>query len=170
MLGWGIQGRKNFSMARNHVGVVHKKLQGYADRGVFRSFDVGDTKGSKTVFRFIWLEDTPFTLVFDHDKGILQLKNLLPNVESRSFLDNALREYIGDRANPTLPAHRRVDPKRATLRYSNRKEHVSLTLAVEKNQYSYAVTKLLNVTNELFGHLHMYHIQYLWDNFEVPQE
>ena len=157
-------------MARNHISIVQKKLQGYADRGVFRSFDVGLTKGAKPEFRFVWLEDTQFTLVFDHDRGTLQLKNLLPNVESRSFLDDALRAYIGDRADPALPAHRRVDPKRATLRYANRKQKVSLTLAVEKNQYSYAVTKLLNVTNELFGHLHMNHIQYLWDNFDVPQE
>ena len=157
-------------MAQKHLTIVQKKLQGYADRGIFRSFDTGKTKGSKTEFRFVWLEDTTFTVVCDHEKNTLQLKNLLPEIESHSFIDDALRKYISERSDESLPAHRRVDSKRATLTYTNRKQNVSLSLTIQKNQYAYAVTKLLNLTNELFGHLHMYHIQYLWDNFDVPQE
>lgn len=157
-------------MAKSHLDIVHQKLKTYADRGVFRSFDVGATKGSKTEFRFVWLEDAQMKLVFDHTKGSLQLKNLLPNIESRSFLDNDLRAFIKKRADAALAAHRRVDPKRATLHYTNRKQSVSLTLSVLNNQYAYGVTKLLNMTNETFGHLHMNHVQYLWENFDVPQE
>jgi len=157
-------------VAQKHIKIVAKKLQEYADRGVFRSFEAGKTKASKTNFRFNWLEDTLFTLVLDHEKSTLKLKNLLPGIESKSFLDNDLRVFIDGRSTPSLPPHRRIDSKRAELRYSNRKGLVSLILTVHNNQFSYGLTKLLNVTNELFGHLHMNHIQYLYEEFDVPQE
>ena len=157
-------------MAEKHVQIVRDKLQAYADRGVFQSFEAGETKGGKTEFQFVWLEETPFTFVVEHNRGTLSLKNLLPHVESRSFIDNDLRSYIADRSGTGLVAHRRVDPKRAELKYVNRGGTISLTMTVKRNQYSYGVTKLLNVVNELFGHLHMNHVQYLVDHFALSEE
>lgn len=157
-------------MAVSHLNTVRKKLRAYADRGVFRGFAELDRPGSKTEFQFIWLEDHRFTLIVDHEKGTLQLKNLLPAVELRSFLDEDLRGFVKGRTDTGLPAHRRVDPKRAELTYANRKSNVTLTMHVLKNQYSYGVTKLLNTTNELFGFLHMRHPPYLWEHFGVPEE
>lgn len=157
-------------MAESHLNTVRKKLRAYADRGVFRGFTEIDRPGTKTEFQFIWLEDHRFVMVIDHDKGTLQLRNLLPAVESRSFLDNDLREFIKGRTSTDLPAHRRVDPKRAKLTYVNRKSQASLTLQILNNQYAYGVSKLLNTVNELFGHLHMRHPPYLWEHFGVPEE
>ncbi len=157
-------------MAGSHLNTVRKKLQAYAERGVFRGFAEHDRAGSKTEFQFFWLEDHRFVLVVDHEKGTLQLKDVLPDVESRSHLDSDLREFVKGRTDKKLPAHRRVDPKRAELKYTNRKSHATLTLHVLKNQYSYGVTKLLNTTNELFGFLHMRHPPYLWEHFGVPEE
>ena len=157
-------------MADSHLNTVRKKLQAYAERGVFRGFVEMPRGGSKTEFQFIWLENHRFVLLVDHDKGTLQLKDVLPAVESRSYLDTDLRDFVNKRTDQALPAHRRVDPKRAELKYVNRKSKATLTLHVLKNQYSYGVTKLLNTTNELFGFLHMRHPPYLWENFGVPEE
>lgn len=157
-------------MAESHLNTVRKKLETYAERGVFRGYAELKRAGSKTEFQFIWLEDTQFSLLVDHTKGTLQLKELLPEVVSRDFLDNDLREFIKTRTDKKLPAHRRVDSKRAELAYANRKSKVSITLKVLNNQYAYGITKLLNTTNELFAHLHLHHPQYLWACFGVPEE
>ena len=157
-------------MAESHLNTVRRKLQAYAERGVFRGFHEIKRPGSKTEFQFIWLEDHRFTLIVDHDKGTIQLKDMLPAVTSRSNLDSELRGFINGRVDRSLPAHRRVDPKRAELAYTNRKSQVTLTMRVLNNQYSYGVTKLLNTVNELFGFLHMRHPPYLWKNFGVPEE
>ncbi|MFP6584350.1 MAG: hypothetical protein VCD00_17585 [Candidatus Hydrogenedentota bacterium] len=157
-------------MAESHLATVRKKLQNYADRGVFRAYAEVKRSPSKTEFQFVWLEDARFNLIVDHEKGTMQLKNLLPDVTSHDFLDSDLRDFIKSRSDKSLPAHRRLDPKRGTLAYTNRKSAVSLTLTVHKNQYAYATTKILNITNELFAHLHLHHPPYLWANFDVPEE
>lgn len=157
-------------MSKSHIDSVRSKLKSYSDRGVFRGFSETEGRTGKTVFKFTWLLDRGFALLCDPKKHTLTLRNLLPHIPNRSDMDQDLRAFVAGRTSDDLPAHRRVDPKRADLSYTNRKENVSLTLTVKKNQYSYGVAKLLNTTNELFGHLHMAHIPYLWKHFEVPEE
>ncbi|MDA0349983.1 MAG: hypothetical protein O3C43_16500 [Verrucomicrobia bacterium] len=157
-------------MSTSHIDIVRGKLKSYCNRGVFRGYSESSGRLGKTVFKFTWLLDRGFVLECDPQKHTLTLKNLLPHVPNRSHMDQDLRGFVQDRDSNDLPAHRRVDAKRANLSYANRKGTVSLTLTVKKNQYSYGVTKLLNTTNELFGHLHMVHISYLWKYFEVPEE
>jgi len=157
-------------MPKSYIDIVRSKLKSYRDRGVFRGFSESEGRTGKTVFKFTWLLDRGFALEYDPKKHTLTLKNLLPHIPNRSDMDQDLRAWVQARNSGDLPAHRRVDPKRADLAYANRQENVSLILTVKKNQYSYGVTKLLNTTNELFGHLHMAHIPYLWKHFEVPEE
>lgn len=157
-------------MARSHVETVRKRLKGYAERGVFKGFEERASRGGRTEFTFEWLHQKPFTIVFDEKAGTLLLKNLLPDIPVKSDLYRDVRALVEGRAGKGLPAHRRIDPKRAELSCSNRASRVSFKVVVKRNQYAYALGRLLSFTNELFGHLDMYHIQYLWEHFDVPQE
>ncbi len=157
-------------MPKSHTDIVRAKLKAYSDRGVFRGFNETSGRGDKTTFKFIWLLDREFTLEFSPDKGTLMLKDILPHVPNRSHMDQDLRAFVLSRNAKNLPSHRRVNPKQAELTYTNRKENVSLTMTVKTNQYGPAVTKLLNTANAFFGHLHMAHLPYLWEHFDVPEE
>jgi hypothetical protein len=154
--------------------VIRQALQHYSDKGVFQGFAEFQGRGDKTGFSFRWLLGREFTLVLDPKKSELVVKNLLPEVENYSFIDSDLRKFVSDRSNPKLPLHRRLDPGRATLAYSNRKQsgnrNVSLVMRVAEDEYGYAVKMLLSTVNDLFTHLHLYHIDYLQQNFGVPEE
>jgi hypothetical protein len=152
------------------LGIVRDLLCAYATRGVLREFEERPSRGGKTEFRFTWLLDRRFGLLFDSGTSQLTLKDLLPAVPAKSALDLAVRDFVATRTSKELPAHRRVDPAKATLSVANRRSALSVTLNVKRNQYAYAVPRLLNFCNELFGFLDMYHIQYLWEHMGVPEE
>jgi len=157
-------------MTTNHVDIIRKKLKEYSERGVFSGYKEVQGRNGKVEFTFTWLLNRPFTMVADTKGGSLQMKNILPHVPSKSPMELDLKEFVEIQMDQKQAAHNRVDAKRADLKCSNRLEKLSLTLEVKKNQYSYGVTKLLNTTNKLFGHLHMYHMPYLCEHFEVPEE
>ncbi len=153
-----------------HTLVVRERLLAYATRGVLREFEERALRGGKTEFRFTWLLDRRFNLVFDPVAATLTLKDLLPGVPAKSRVEEAVLRFIAGRADKKLPAHRRVDPVKAVVSAQNRRSALSVSMAVKRSQYAYAVPKLLNFCNELFGHLDMYHVQYLWEHMGVPEE
>jgi hypothetical protein len=153
-----------------HVDVIRKKLKEYSERGVFSGYKEIQGRNGKVEFTFVWLLDTPFKLVADTQNSTLQMKNIVPHVPAKSDMDKDLKEFVQKQMDQEQSPHNRVDQKRADLKCTNRLENFSLTLDVKKNQYSYGVAKLLNTTNKLFGHLHMYHMPYLCEHFEVPEE
>lgn len=157
-------------MAERHVDVVRAALQQRADRGAFRGLSERKGRGGRTEFTLHWLLDRRFTVVVDDQRGLLTLQNALPNVPARSQMDRELRAWAASRSDSGLPAHRRVQPGRAELSLVNRGGNISVHLKVKRHQYAYAIKKLLDLTNELFGYLQLHHQQYLWDEFDVPQE
>ena len=157
-------------MANRHLEIVRRKLSAYAQRRVIRGLRERPARGGKTEFTFTWLHDKPFMVVFDDKAGTLTLKNALPQLPTTSHIYRDVRTLVQGRADTDLSAHRRIDPKRAELSCSNRNSTVSFKLVVKRNQYAYGIARLLNFANELFGHLDMYHIQYLWEHFDVPEE
>jgi len=157
-------------MAKSHSDAVRRKLKSYAARGVFRGFTEEDKRGAKTEFRFRWLLDKPFTFVVDDTKATVTFKDVLPSVPPRSEMYADLKQFVETRHNGKLPAHRRIDPKRAEARCRYRKGAVSIEVTVHKNQYAYGTTKLIKLVNEIFGHLNMYHLPYMWEQFDVPAE
>ena len=157
-------------MAARHIDVVRTALQQRADRGAIRGLDERKGRGGRTEFKLNWLLDRTFTIVVDEQHNMLTLHNALPNVPARSQMDRELREWTASRSDAKLPPHRRVQPGRAEVSLINRGGNVSLRLKVKRNQYAYAIKKLLDLTNELFGYLHLHQQQYLWDEFDVPQE
>ena len=153
-----------------HTRTVRDILRAFATRGVLRNFDERTGRGGKSEFRFNWLLDQPFRLVFDPAKSQLELKDVLPHVPSRSHLDLSVRRFVEGRADKSLPSHRRIDPGKVIVSHVNRKSHVSFQFFVKRNQYTYAVPKVLNFCNELFGYLDLNHVQYLWAHMGVPEE
>ncbi len=155
--------------AKDYVGVVRELLAPLAQRGVIRSLDERTVRG-KTEFRFMWLLDRRFTMVFDPENGKITLKDLLPNVSVKSDVAEAVRGWVAGRAEKSLPPHRRLDPAKITAQVSVRGDMLSIAFDVKRNQYAYAVPKVLNFCNELFGHLSMYQVQYMWAHMGLPEE
>jgi hypothetical protein len=157
-------------MSGKHLEVVRKRLKNYADRGLFQDFDEMPARNGKRSFKFTWLGRRPLTVTVDTDKGSLRFNDVFPNVASRSHLDIELRAFLLGRKDTSLPAHRRIDVKRAEVAYSNRRGNISIELTVKNNQYAYGIRKLVNLVHEMWVELSASHADYLFENFGAPQE
>jgi hypothetical protein len=157
-------------MGRAPAVVVRRTLREYLDRGIFSGFHEQRGRNGTVAFSFFWLTDRPFRLVCDGRRATLQLRDLLPHVPARSALDRDLRDLLHTRVDGDLPRHRMVDSKRAVVSLRNRQGSLSLVLTVKNNQYTYGVRKLLNLTNEIFVRLYDSHQEYMWEQFNAPQE
>jgi hypothetical protein len=60
------------------------------------------------------------------------------------------KEFVKSRHSESLPDHRRIDPKRAAARPSNRAGNVALTLTVKNGDYEYATRKLIHLVHEVY--------------------
>ena len=149
---------------------VRSRLQDYADRGVFRGLAEQPARGGRHRFSFRWLAPTPFILVYDPAAGTLIFRDLLPNVGSRTPLAGALRRFIQGRTASDLPPHRRIDPARAGVRCSLRRGALTVELVAKPAHHGYGVNRAINLVHELFVHLHTYHPEYMWENFDASQE
>jgi hypothetical protein len=152
--------------ASRGVGAVRKILEAYADRGVFSGFN--EARNGR--FRFVWVLRQPMELNVDTTKQVLNFRQLLPGIPLGSPLYADVKSFLEQRHDATLPAHRRVDPKRAALLCTNRNGRVSISLRVKNNQYAYGTNRIVNIVHELFQHLRDAYPDYLAENFGAPQE
>jgi hypothetical protein len=129
---------------------VNGQLQTYARRGVFRSFSQTQAEGMQGEFRFHWLWNLPFCLTFDANRKALSFKNLLPDVPPRSPLNSELKAFIKEQSSRRRPEHRRLDPNRLSVSYSNMQGTVSITFLMMEDDYQYGVKKALSLINEIF--------------------
>ena len=60
------------------------------------------------------------------------------------------KEFVGSRHAAGLLEHRRIDPKKAVVRPSNRRGNIALTLTVKNGDYDYATRKLIHLVHEIF--------------------
>jgi len=157
-------------MATMAVDIIRRRLRTYADQGVFQGLSETTGRLGKTTFNFRWLLGSEFALVLDPKKHEIVVKDVLPSIDHRSFIDRDLRRFIAGRTDTKLPAHRRLDADCVTLSYTNRKQSVSLVMRADEAQYDYAIKSLLTTLNDLFAYLNLYHIDYLHRNFAVPEE
>lgn len=157
-------------MAASHLAIVRKTLKEYADRGVFGSFTEKDLRNSKTQFEFLWLHNKRYALIFDGKNDSLTFKDCLPGIPARSEIDGGIRDFLKERSNPKLLAHRRINPKRAVVTCSNRAAKVSLSIEVKRNQYTYATKKLVTLLHETFLMIDQCFIEYLYEHFDLPEE
>jgi len=157
-------------MSAPAVDIIRQRIKHYSNRGVLQGFSESQNRRGKTTFRSRWLLGHEFSLSLDSAKGELVVRNLLPAIGNRRFIDLDLRKFITARTDTKLPAHRRLDAARVTLIYTNRKQHVSLVMSPQEDQYAYAIKTLFTILNDLFAYLHLYHIDYLHRKFRVPEE
>ena len=157
-------------MASRPLIAVRNKLQAYADRGVFRGFHEVSSKKGVTEFSFLWLTDIPFQFVLDEKAGTIRFKNIVPNAPAGSDVYRELRRFLQERSDPSLPSHRRIDPKRAVVACSNRSAKVSIGIEVKRNQYAYATKKIVNLLHETFLMLDQCFTEYLYEHFDLPEE
>lgn len=156
--------------AEQSLALVRERLQAYADRGVFRGFSEQRPVAGRHRFRFSWLGTRPLALDYTPATGTFVFRNLLPNVPARTTLFRDLQAFVAGRASPRLPPHRRVDRRRARIRCVSARRIASVELVATRNHHEYGVNKVINLVHEIFLYLHAYRPEYMWDNFDAPQE
>lgn len=157
-------------MAGKDVEIVRRRLQAYADRGIFRGFSEARTNGGKFKFTFVWLTGKPMNLVFDPRSGTVVFKDVLPNMPARSAMYSDIKSFVGRQYDNTLPAHRRIDRAQADVSCINRRGNVSITLRVRKKRFDYGVQKIVNLVHEVFVYLKDCRADYMSESFDLPQE
>ena len=141
-----------------------RSLERYAARGVFRSF----SQTAPDEFRFRWLWNLPFHITFDRARGALRFPDLLTGIRRGSALETELKAALRAICAADRPEHRRIDARRLSVRYSNRRGAVSLSFVVLGNDYEYGVQKAINVVNEIFvGFLNVRHPEYMAESFHL---
>ena len=147
---------------------VSEALQAYADRGVFRGFRATPIARKKIEYQFLWLTKKPMTAVFDPAKKRLSFPSLLPQLDKQGA---ALMKAVVDlRSTRNQPEHKRVDARRGKISSAVRKGDFSLMMEIRGANHEYAVSKALNVINELFVTLHEHHPDYLIERFGLSTE
>ena len=150
--------------------IVAATLRQYADRGVFGALEVKQRRGGRWEYTFTWLFRRPMTLMFDPGSHDIRFHRLLPHVDHKSPMVAALRTLIEGRKRRDLPAHRRLDGRRARAACVVSDRDFSLTLNVRGSHYEYAVRGGLNLINELFLLLHEMYPDYLVEHFGLSSD
>jgi hypothetical protein len=166
--------------ANEPLAVISRELESYAERGVFNSFSripaarparTQTSAADRAEFRFSWLWNLPFQLTFERRKKAISFPQLFPNINPGSELEAELKAFIRKLSSRDRPEHRRLDPRRIRVRYSNRGNSGSLAFLVAGNHYQYAVKKALNSVHEIFvGFLNVGHAEYMRENLQVTEE
>ena len=149
---------------------VARMLQGYADRGVFRGLTAESLPGGRARFTFTWLTRRPMALHVDREATRLRFVDLLTQVDGRSSMGRDLAALIAARTSRTLPTHRRLDVRRASVEASTRKGAWSLVVTAHGTAHAYAIRYALNLVNDVFLLLHEKYPDYLIEHFGLSAE
>jgi hypothetical protein len=142
-------------------------LQAYADRGVFRGFSATPAARGRVQYEFLWLTRRPIRAVFDSRASTLAFPALLPSLPADAAQDV---KAMVSRSGRGLPAHKRIDARRARVAGAMRGGAFSLTVTVKGDNHAYAASHVLNLINELFVALQASHPAYLIENFGFSTE
>jgi hypothetical protein len=149
---------------------VTAALQRYADRGVFRGFSATEVRGGRYEYTFRWLAPRAFTLSYDPARRVLAFKRLFPRIAGRSSIAKDLRALVGERATRRVPAHKRLDARKARASCAVRGGSFALSMTIAGQNEAYVVSQLLNLVNDLFLVLHETYPEYLAAEFGLSAE
>ncbi|MBI3402194.1 MAG: hypothetical protein HY048_12305 [Acidobacteria bacterium] len=149
---------------------VSAALQRYAARGVFRGFSILPDRNGRRHFRFTWLTRQPITITYHAKSHRLDFRSLLPGVGRYPGLGARLKDMLDDHTTGAVPAHRRIDRRRARVTCAIRRGAFSLALDVRGRHEAYAVQRGLNLVNQLFLLLHADYPEYLVECFGFRPE
>ena len=147
---------------------VTAALQAYADRGVFRGFRATPAPRGRTEYQFLWLTRKPMRAVFEGRAGALRFPAVFPGVDKHTAAQ--LKAIVGSRTDRDQPAHKRLDARRARISGTVRQGDFWLLVDIRGRNHEYAVTRALNLINELFLALHEGHPEYLVERFGISAE
>ena len=108
------------------------------------------------------------TAVFDARRRALRFPALLPGIDRVAAAE--LQSIVASRTARAQPAHKRLDSRRARITGTVRKGDFWLNVDIRGRNHDYAVTKALNLINELFLALHEGHPEYLVERFGFSTE
>jgi hypothetical protein len=150
--------------------VINETLRGYADRGVFRGFsETRDARG-RLEYRFSWLTRRPMAVVFHPATNVLAFRTLLPGARAYAGLVRELNGLVKSRTARDLPAHKRLDRRRATLAASVRQGGWSLATTIRGANHEYATRFALHLINDILLVLHERYPDYLVQQFGFVDE
>ena len=135
---------------------------------MFRGFRA-ERAGGRVEYQFHWLTRRPMHARITRH-GVLTFPALLPQVSRHAGLALEVTRLVAARSTRGVPAHKRIDARRARLSIAVRRGDVSLAIAVRGANHEYAVKHALNVINELFVLLHESHPGYLVEHFGISTE
>lgn len=100
--------------------------------------------------------------------GVLTFPILLP--QASPAIAAEMRSLVTARSTRSVPEHKRIDARRARMACAVRKGDFSLSVEIRGRNQQYAVSKTLNLVNEMFVALHEGHPDYLVEHFGISQE
>ena len=142
-------------------------LEHYADRGVFRGFRASPEARGRVTYDFFWLTRRPMRAVMDR-RGVLTFPALLP-APTRHIV-SAMKSMVAERSTRAIPGHKRIDARRARIGAMVRNGGLSLSIEIRGANQQYAVSKALNLVNDMFVALHETDPDYLVEHFGISQE
>ncbi len=152
--------------------VVRQTLESYAKRGIFRAYGGQPSEGEQSRFSFRWHMDATFHVVYGPSRRELLFSDVLPKIASRSRMYRALRVYVEAHTSPTLPEHRRIDPRKARVTVTNRDGMISFIVALKDAHLEYGVRKAVNLIHELFVDFlrNPLYFDYLVEHFQLDPD
>lgn len=161
-------------MSSDRAAIVRGVLQEYADRGVFRAFRELEASNGRAEFEILCFPFTerPFKLVYQDKPRTLVFKSLLADMPARSEMYRSFKSFMQERSAPELEEHRRIDPERAELKWSNRLGNVNVSLHVKGDQHEYATRKAINLLTDLFLDLltESPYYEYMAEHYNMPED
>ena len=156
------------SRAANPADQVTTALQQYANRGVFRGFRATPAPRGRLEYQFLWLTRKPMRAVFEARGRSLRFPALFPGIDKTTGAQ--LKAIVESRTDRDQPAHKRLDARRARITGTVRRGDFWLTVDIRGRNHEYAVTRALNLINELFVALHEGYPEYLVERFGISTE
>ena len=133
---------------------------------MFRGFRAIAGSRARIEYQFLWLTKRPTHAVFDPRAKTLSFPALFPGLSAPADL----KRIVDGRTSRTVPAHKRIDARRARLTCRMRAGDFSLSVQIRGRHADYGVSHVLNVINELHLALHEAHPEYLIERFGVSAE
>ena len=145
-------------------------FQHYADRGVFRGFSASDAPRRRRQYRFVWLTRRPMLVSLAPERGVLTFARLFPSVAMTPGVAATLKQALARSASRGLPAHRRLDPRHATIAGRVASGDLSVHVTIHAPDGARAIRAALSIVNDLFQILHECYPDYLSAQFGVADE
>lgn len=134
---------------------------------MFRGFRAAPAARGRVDYEFRWLTRRLMQASVDR-RGVLTFPILLP--QASPAIAAAMRSLVAARSTRAVPDHKRIDARRARLACAVSKGNFSLSVEIRGRNQQYAVSKTLNLVNEMFVALHESRPDYLVEHFGISQE